>query len=689
MAPMNPLSRRQFGGAVAALAAGSSGAAAQAAGGGSEEEDRQSLDGVWEFRLDREPAWTLVEVPHTWQIASGSAGYLGVAWYRRTFEAPSGWAGRTVRAEFEAVYHTASVTLNGKPVGEHKGKGYTAFTVDLTGELKPGAANTLVVRVDNSFDEEMLPRGSSFDWTPDGGIIRPVTLIATPRLFIDRLEVDADPILTEDAARVDVRAVVRNTGTAARQVFAAFAVTEEATGRTVLRGRTKAAATVRPGNSEEIALPPARLEKPRLWHFDHPHLYRLRVWIESAGRRQHSSATTFGIRKIEAREGGIYLNGERVWLMGVERMGGSHPRYGMAEPASLIAHDHAEMKELNCVLTRVHWQQDRRVLDYCDRHGILIQVEVPSWGGHTFEGMRDKPAAAILENGLEQLREMIRRDRNHPCVFSWGLCNEVNGQNPPAYAFVERMYQEAKKLDPRRLATYASNSLERTPAKDAARLMDVIFWNEYYESWYKGGLPELRRNLEELGAAFPGKPVVVSEYGLCECRPEHTGGDPARIRILREHTGVYREFDFVAGAIFFCYNDYRTHIGDKGLGVMKQRVHGVVDLYGRRKPSFDALRREASPVEALEVAAEGAILVATLKLRRRVPAYVLKGYRLRWIVYANGNLPMEQREIPLPQLKPGEERRVTLDFQQASPQAVQVDLMRPTGFSAAGATWKA
>jgi beta-galactosidase len=329
------------------------------------------------------------------------------------------------------------------------------------------------------------------------------------------------------------------------------------------------------------------------------------------------------------------------------------------------------------------------VLDYCDRHGIFIQVEVPSWGGHTFEGMHGQPAAAIMQNGLDQLREMIRRDRNHPCVFSWGLCNEVNGQNPPAYAFVERMYAEAKKLDPRRLATYASNSLEKTPAQDAARLMDVIFWNEYYESWYKGGIPDLRRNLEELRAAFPGKPVVVSEYGLCECRPEHAGSDEARIRILREHTDVYREYDFVAGAIFFSYNDYRTHIGDKGLGAMKQRVHGVVDLYGKRKPSFDALRRESSPVESLAVTVEGETLTAALRTRRNLPMYSMDGYKLRWTVYAHGNLPMEQREMTLPKLRPGEERRLTLHFRQTSPESVRVDLVRPTGFSALEAWWKA
>ncbi len=688
MTHMERLSRRDFGGALAAVAAPvpALGKPAGIAAGG---ETRTSLDGSWKFRLDAASQWSEVTVPHTWQVAPESAGYLGIAWYSRQFEAPSDWAGKTVRVEFEAVFHTAEVSLNDRPVGVHRGQGYTAFTLDLTPALKPGAVNTLLVKVDNSFDEDMLPRGNSYDWTPDGGIIRPVSLIATPHTFIERVEVDADPKLREPAASIDVRLVVRNAGNGARQVRAFYEVTEEATGRIVLRGKSPGLAIVRPNSTESLRLPSAQLPNPRLWHFDHPHLYRIHAWIEAAGEKVHSASDVFGIRRIEARDGGIYLNGERVWLMGVERMGGSHPQFGMAEPAEWIAHDHDDLKELNCVLTRVHWQQDRRVLDYCDRHGILIQVEVPSWGGHTFEGMRAEPSASIMANGLEQLRQMIHRDRNHPSIFSWGLCNEVNGQNPVAYKFVERMYAEAKKLDPHRLATYASNSLERTPEKDAARLMDIIFWNEYYESWYKGGIPELKRNIEALGAAFPGKPIVVSEYGLCECRPEHTGSDEARIRILQEHTAAYREHDFMAGAIFFCYNDYRTHIGDKGLGVMKQRVHGVVDLYGRRKPSFDALRRESSPLDALDLTVHGNVATAVLHLRRSIPAYTLAGYKLRLIVYAYGGLPMEQREVALGALKPGERHRVALEFDEKSPRAVRIDVLRPTGFSTLEAWWKA
>ena len=629
-----------------------------------------------------------MNVPHTWQIEEDSSEYQGAAWYRTTFEAPERWAGQSVRAEFEAVYHSAEVWLNGRRVGEHLRSGYTAFTLDLTSALRLDGLNTLAVRVDNSFDDAMLPRGNSFDWTVDGGITRPVQLLITPRVFVERLDVDALPDLESDSARLDVRAVLRNDTEDSVELTISYEVFEDNGHQAAMRQRSGKAIPMKAGAVETAALPPAVLRSPHLWHFDHPHLYRLELQIERNGRAVHSATATFGVRKIEVKENGIDLNGERVWLMGVERMAGSNPRHGMVEPEAWIRHDHDDMKELNAVFTRVHWQQDRRVLDYCDRHGILIQEEVPAWGPDTFKGMTAEPSPEIIQNGLSQLREMIARDRNHPCIISWGLCNEVNGQSPPAQVFVQRMYKEAKQLDPHRLVTYASNSLGKTPEKDIAGRMDFIMWNEYYESWQEGDVEDMKRNLEEIHRAFPDKMIVISEYGYCECRPDFSGGDARRIEVLREHTNAYRNFQGVGGAIFFCYNDYRTHIGDKGAGVLRQRVHGVVDLYGTRKASFEALREESSPVERLSLTAEGSRLAATLVTRRTLPAYTLEGYTLRWIVYANGNLPMEQHEIRLAPLAPGQQATVLLPYAEKNIERVRVDVMRPTGFSTLTAEWR-
>jgi beta-galactosidase len=643
-----------------------------------------SLDGVWLFRTDpekqgeardwsapgmAEDGWEEVVVPSTWQIAAKTADYLGEAWYRRQFHVPRAWREKAVRVEFEAVFHTAEVFVNGKKAGEHIGKGYTAFTIDITDRLEFGQENTIAVRVDNSFASDMLPRGNSYDWTPDGGITRPVRLIVTPPVYIEHLWVDAVPNLSTGQTTLGITAVVRNAAAKVAWIEGLHCLlTEQASGAPLLAGTA----------SVEQPIPPGTVHNVR---------FSTGLGVEAAISRKnktvHKASTTFGIRRIEVRGTEFLLNGEPVRLAGVERMAGSHPDFGMAEPEAWISHDHDDLKELNCVLTRIHWQQDSRVLDYCDRHGILIQLEVPTWGPGTFKKLDGDLLQKVTANGLEQLREMIARDRNHPCVFSWGLCNEVDGQNPVAQKFARRMLREAKRLDPSRLCSYASNSLQTTPERDVAGEMDFIEWNEYYETWYGGDPQRMRENLEAIHRAFPDKPVVISEYGYCACTADRPEDDARRAKILETHNAVFRDYPWVAGLIFFDYNDYRTHMGDKGAGIFKQRVHGVVDVFGVRKPSFEVLRRESSPVGSLEVRVEAGRMFALVRTRKDIPAYTLKGYRLRWTAYGTGSIPLERGEAPLPNLEPGVSFSSSLPTKGRDVRVVLVEVVRPTGFPAA------
>jgi beta-glucuronidase len=512
-----------------------------------------------------------------------------------------------------------------------------------------------------------------------------VQLLVTPKTFIERVDVDAVPNLASADGNLTITAYIRNTGRATSTSNASFCITEEQEPVKVFSDRPVQSFSIKPGASETLTLK-ATLPKAKLWHFDHPHLYRLEFSI-SNGNSAHRFATTFGVRKFEIRDGKFHLNGEPVRLMGVERMAGSNPEFGMAEPTEWIAHDHADMKYLNCVFTRVHWPQDKRVLDYCDRHGILMQTEVPAWGPDTFNGMTAEPDADILENGLEQLREMIARDFNHPSVVAWGMCNEIGGQNPPAYQFAKRMLEEAKRLDPGRLSSYASNSLDSTPERDVAGLMDFIEVNEYFGTWVPGSAADAAHDLDKIHAAFPGKPIVVSEYGYCACAPDRPEGDEKRVEILRSHTAAIRSKDFVAGAIFFCYNDYRTQMGDRGAGPLQQRVHGVVDLYGGQKPSYELLRRESSPIESLTVQPQlnksHALIQVLIKLRRDLPAYTLRGHKLRGLFFGAGNIPVERQEVNIPDAAPGSETKLELVFTQPDPPVhVQIDVLRPTSFSA-------
>jgi beta-glucuronidase len=216
--------------------------------------------------------------------------------------------------------------------------------------------------------------------------------------------------------------------------------------------------------------------------------------------------------------------------------------------------------------------------------------------------------------------------------------------------------------------------------------MDFVEWNEYYESWYPGTVKDMEKNLEEIHQAFPDKPVVISEYGWCRCTADRTVGDPKKIDVLRSHDEVYRKHDYVGGLIFFFYNDYRKHIGDKGTGPLKQRVHGVVDLYGARKPSFEVLRYESGPVEYLNGWTEGGVLHVTLKTRKQIPAYTLKGYFLHCVVYGDQNIPLEAVRIALPDLKPGADFAHHSKIRTAQPEKIVIKVMRPTGFATIGKT---
>lgn len=653
------------------------------------------LNGQWDFTFDKDNKgekekwfaspnkagnWQQVKVPHTWQIVPEHAEYFGIAWYKKDFYVPAEWKDQTIRAEFEAVYHSARVWMNGKPVGDHLHKGYTAFFIDLTKGIKPGEINTLVVQVNNTFDTHMLPRGHSYDWAADGGITRPVSLHVTAPVFTERAAIISDVDLNGKTAKIHVDATLTNKNNSSASLDVSYRIREERSARPVLDQQPQHF-KLKAGETKTISFSEAMINHPLLWHFDHPDLYVLELEIWKDGNLTHVYNETFGIRKIEVRDAGFYLNGERVWLMGVERMGGSNPKYGMAEPTEWIEHDHRDLQNLNCVFTRAHWQQDKRVLDYCDRHGIFIQSEVPTWGPNTFKGMEKHPDEDIMQNGLEQLREMIHRDRNHPSIFSWGLCNEIGGQNPPAYEFAANMLKEAKKLNPDRLCSYASNSLQNTPAKDVSQLMDFLEWNEYYQSWYPGTVKDMEKNLELINKAFPDKPLVISEYGWCRCTADRKIGDPKKITILETHNDVFRKHPFVAGLIFFCYNDYRTHIGDKGIGPLKQRVHGVVDLYGARKPSYDVLRYESGPVENLNSWINKQELHITLNTRKQIPAYTLKNYTLHWVVYADQNIPLEEGSLVLPDLKPGNDFSHHAKIKTADPEKIVVKVIRPTGVS--------
>lgn len=130
-------------------------------------------------------------------------------------------------------------------------------------------------------------------------------------------------------------------------------------------------------------------------------------------------------------------------------------------------------------------------------------------------------------------------------------------------------------------------------------------------------------------------------------------------------------------------------MGDRGVGALHQRVHGVVDIYGARKPSYEVLRGESSPIESLTVERELNKFQVRIRARHDLPMYTLRGYKLRGLFFGQGNIPVERREVALPDVQPGSETKLELAFTQSvAPAHVQFDILRPTSFSAYFLDWK-
>src|SRR5262249_5721628 len=201
-----------------------------------------SLCGDWLFRTDpadvgrrenwvgsqnRDEVWRKVVVPHTCQVEAPLADYRGVAWYQRSFDAPTTWGRCVVRMEFEAVFHSAIVWVNGELVGEHARKGYTAFNIDITPAMQVGRTNTIAVRVDSEFNQSMVPRGRSSDWAHDGGIFRPVQILLTAPIFVEQPDVEAVPDLASGEAALTIAASIRNTSSDPWKGKVWFRISEE------------------------------------------------------------------------------------------------------------------------------------------------------------------------------------------------------------------------------------------------------------------------------------------------------------------------------------------------------------------------------------------------------------------------------------------------------------------------------
>jgi beta-glucuronidase len=346
---------------------------------------------------------------------------------------------------------------------------------------------------------------------------------------------------------------------------------------------------------------------------------------------------TFGVRTLEIRARHLLLNGARVRLTGMARHEDS-PWEGLAETPGTMRHDYDDMKALHTTLSRpVHYPQNPFVLDYADRHGIVLIPEIPVW--QFSEAQLSDPR--VIELARQQMREMIEEAGNHPSIFAWSVANESAMGTPGGIAYFRAVRALIRELDPGRPVSFADDALYKLerPEQSAANEADFLMMNQYFGSWH-GPAAGLGPALDTIDRLYPDKMVIISEMGYAGLFAGNAvEADRARIKVITEQLPMLAARDWIAGALLWCYQDYKSQ-RNLWPGETEGYVdHGLVDEARQRRPSYAVWQQLNTPATVTAQwsgptgrAPEGFAITVTPNTERNLPFYPLRDYGLRWSV---------------------------------------------------------
>jgi beta-galactosidase len=490
----------------------------------------QSLDENWRFHLGAETnaiapsfndsAWRGVDVPHDYVVEGTFQktnpfpdatigrdpgwywlhGFLPVqaAMYRKALVIPAEARGKRLWLEFDGVFSNGRYWVNGREVGSQY-SGYTRSRFDITDAANCGGTNILTVQVDPRYDGW---------WYEGGGIYRHVRLVTVDPVHIAPDGVFVMPTVADpgDGVRADATVAmntdVKNSGAT---TASATVLSEILNGKGKVIASAKSEQTVAASNTAKITQQLA-LSKANLWSPEHPNLYQLRTTIRVAGKTVDQLTTTFGVRlvRLDANRG-FFLNGKALKLQGVN-MHQDHAGVGVAVPDRLFTWRLERLKEVGCNAIRTsHNPVAPFLLDECDRLGFLVIAENRHLGD-TYMDQTSKDVKAVEHRDLTSL---VLRDRNHPSIILWSLCNEQWTQgSPEGAAMIRAMKQRVHELDPTRPITAAMNGGFDKP-EGFLSVLDVIGIN--YNPWVYDSVHALRPTNAMLGSEIASE---VSTRGI-------------------------------------------------------------------------------------------------------------------------------------------------------------------------------
>lgn len=472
------------------------------------------LNNQWEFRFSHQVqkgTEARVDLPHTWNAQDALSGKIdykrGIGNYEKKIFVRPEWKGKRLFLRFEGVNSIADVFINHRHIGEHRG-GYGAFVFEITGQVEYGKDNSILVRVNNGEQLDIMPLVGDFNFY--GGIYRDVHLLVMDEVCISPLDYASPGVrLIQDSVSdkyAKVRALVElsNGSATERTVELKMRLMD---GKKVVQEITKAQ-TLSGSSSvqQELVL---EINQPHLWNGrQDPFLYQAEVVLSRNGQVVDHVIQPLGLRfyHIDPHEG-FFLNGKHLPLRGVCRHQ-DRSEVGNALRAQHHDEDAALMLEMGVNAVRLaHYPQATYFYDLMDKYGIIVWAEIPfiGPGGYNDKGFVDSPS--FRANGKEQLKELVRQHYNHPSICVWGLFNELNeiGDNPVEY--IKELNELAHQEDATRPTTSASNQMGAINF-----ITDAIAWNRY-DGWYGGSPADLGKWLDRMHKDHPELCIAISEYG--------------------------------------------------------------------------------------------------------------------------------------------------------------------------------
>ncbi|MBP1961863.1 beta-glucuronidase [Paenibacillus aceris] len=572
------------------------------------------LNGIWKFKLDFgkgfQEKWfeagltdTIpMSVPSSFNdvgVTADIRNHVGWVWYERDFTVLNLLFSERIVLRFGSATHKAVVYVNGEPVIEHKG-GFTPFEAEINSYLKSGH-NRLTVAVNNIVDETTLPVGiyseqevpgkgivaknsPNFDFFNYAGLHRPVKIYTTPHTYVKDVTVLTELKAQDGIVRYEVE-IVGDGQLKAVVVDQSGTVVGESNG---LQGTIE-------------------IQNVTRWEPLQAYMYTLKVEISQNGKLIDVYEQPFGVRTVEVKEGKFLINDKPFYFKGFGKHEDSpiHGR-GFNEAANVL--DFRLMKWIGANSFRTaHYPYSEELMRLADQEGLVVIDETPAVGLHlnfmaifgngpkrkTWEELQTK------EHHEDMIRELIARDKNHPCVVMWSIANEPASEEEGADAYFKPLVELAKEIDPQKRPVTIVTHLMSTPDTcKVAELVDVLALNRYYGWYVQSGDMEaakikLREELAGWGKRCPGKPIMMTEYGADTVAGLHDV-DPVmfteefQAEYLRANHEVFDEFDTFVGEQVWNFADFNT-----SQGIMRVQGNKKGIFTRDRKPKYAAheLRR--------------------------------------------------------------------------------------------------